>query len=92
MAASPEFKIYNPAGEYEAACKHAETAAAIVSFLGHGSAVKWHHTKLIWTEGVDGKAGESYDAAATTMYARITEYGEAKYRENEKHRTLTYYH
>lgn len=69
--ATPELKIYNADGEYTAACRHAEDAAAIVSLFGRNAKVKWHHVRTIWTEGVDGVAADSYDLAAARMHERI---------------------
>lgn len=72
MAASPRYKIYNPSGEYVAACKYLEDSAAMVSFLGSGAQVKDGHSKVIWTEGSEEiLAGESYDVAASTMSERV---------------------
>jgi hypothetical protein len=85
-----KWKIYNPSGEYVAACAYAEDAAALASVLGDGTTVRADHSKAwtCWTEGVDGNAYESYDEAAAHMRSRLTElqrshytkhYGEAAY-------------
>jgi len=79
MATSPEFKIYGPGGEYEAACKHAETAAAICALLGNGTKIRWCHRHILWTEGKDGLAGESYGVVAHTVHARIAQINQAAY-------------
>lgn len=72
MAATPQFKVYNPNGEYVAACKHPEDAAAIVALYGGGKIYSHGHSKrsLVYTDGVDGVAGESYDAVAAFIYAK----------------------
>lgn len=68
MAAAPKWKVYRN-GEYVAACKYAEDAAAMVSVAG--GTVKLNHNKVVWVEGEeDQSAGESYDEAAATMIAR----------------------
>jgi hypothetical protein len=63
MARSPEFKIYDAAGAYQAACKEPELAAAVVAVLGEGSTIRHGHLSkdIVWTEGKDGFAAESYD-------------------------------
>lgn len=66
MAGSPKWKVYDADGEYRAACKYLEEAACLVDFLGDGSTIRAGHDKrwTVWTEGKDGKAGESYDVVA----------------------------
>lgn len=72
MASSPRFKVYTREGEYVAACKHAEHAAAIVGLEGEGATVRLDHKHIIWREGAeDGCALESYDYAAEIMHSRI---------------------
>lgn len=71
MAISPQFKIYN-GKEYVAACKYAEDAAALVAVLGEGASIRYGHSLVVWREGQEFEsAGESYDGAAETMFARI---------------------
>jgi tRNA A37 threonylcarbamoyltransferase TsaD len=73
MAASPKFKIYDAAGQYQAACHEPEAAAALVSFYGDGATIRdGHQAKhTVWTEGRDGAAGESYDHVAEIIEQRI---------------------
>lgn len=74
MAGSPNLKVYNPSGEYVAACKYGEDAAQIVSSYGDGATVRDGHNKksTVWTEGSeDFSAGESFDSAALLMIQRI---------------------
>lgn len=71
MAASPRLKIYNPAGDYVAACKHGEDAACLMAFYGDGATIRSGHSKIVWTEGGEAQpAGESYDFVATTVFER----------------------
>lgn len=68
MAATPEWKVYRN-GEYVAACKYAEDAAALVSMAG--GIVKHGHSLIVWREGSEKfSAGESYDGAARIMEKR----------------------
>jgi hypothetical protein len=74
MAGSPIWKVYTDANEYIASCKYLEDAAILVA--GQGSAettIRYGHarTHIIWTEGKDGKAFESYDAVAVIGLARV---------------------
>ena len=73
MAASPQWKVYDPNGVYQAACKEIEAAAAVVSFYGDGSTIKLRHGDVVWMEGLynDGIACENYDGCAAVVYGRI---------------------
>ena len=74
MAGSPQFKVYGPANQYEAAVKHAEVAAMLVATLGDGWTVRNGHAKrdIVWTEGAEQfSAAESYDGAAEVMHIRM---------------------
>lgn len=72
MAGAPVYKVYRD-GKYVAACKHVEDAAMLVA--GHdGATIRHGHTFIVFTEGVDGRAGESYDAVydiVNERYARL---------------------
>jgi hypothetical protein len=82
MARSPEFKIYDAAGEYQAACKEPELAAAVVAVLGEGSTIRHGHLSkdIVWTEGKDGHAAESYDLTRD----RILETLSARHQEQNR--------
>ena len=73
MAASPIFKVYDYEGTYQAACHDMAAAACLVSFYGERSTIRYGHRKVIWTEGIDGTAADSYDSSAFTMSNRIKE-------------------
>lgn len=71
MAGSPSWKVYAPTGEYVAACKLVEDAAAIVALHGDGAKIKHGHGRALWTEGAEGQpAAESYDYVAQTVLDR----------------------
>lgn len=71
MAGSPRFKVYSASGEYVAACKYPDIAAAVVSVLGDGAQIRVQHRTVVWTEGSEViPAGESYDLVAETVYGR----------------------
>ena len=67
MAASPVIKVYQSTGEYLASFKYPEHAAMLVAGMGDkGATIREGHGKggIFWTEGIDGYAGESFDAVA----------------------------
>ena len=75
--ASPKYKVYK-GSEYVGCAKYAEDAAALVALQEDGS-VRLLHKYVLWTQGVDGDAGESYDAAAELMHQREREVNEKAY-------------
>lgn len=72
MAASPKWKIYDSHGVYQGCVKEVEAGAALMGFYGDGSTIREGHSKgsVVWTEGVDGEAGESYDVVAEKVACR----------------------
>lgn len=74
MAASPQWKVYNAAQEYKAACKDVEDAACLVSLYGDGGTIRLDHKLILWTEGSeDQQASESYDHVAEVVYRRLSD-------------------
>lgn len=72
MAAAPKYKVFNPVGQYVAACKLPEDAAAIVASYGDGAEIRVGHSvrDVVWREGQhDVSAGESYDYVALVVHA-----------------------
>lgn len=74
MATSPKFKVYNPGGEYVAACKYAGDAAAIVATYGEGAEIRLGHKRLLYKEGTvpEIQADDSYDAVAEYVLGRLS--------------------
>ncbi len=64
MAASPQWKLYSPAGWYMGSVKDLTLAGACMCVLGDGATVRRGHRKkdTVYTEGTDGDCGDSYDA------------------------------
>ncbi len=79
MAGSPNWKIFDDKGKYQAACKEPEAAACLMNFYGDGSTIRYGHQKrdIAWTEGVDGHAFESYDEVAERCLALVARIREA---------------
>ena len=65
MAATPVWKVYHADGEYLASVKYPEIGAMILAGLGGpGNTLRYGHHKVVWTEGQDGEAWQSYDEVA----------------------------
>lgn len=75
MAATHDWKVCNSDGEYVASFKHPSDAAAFVAILGEGATIRNKHARstVIWKEGTDGSAGESYDLVAERCFAKVRE-------------------
>lgn len=71
MGATPQWKVYDARGVYQAACKEIEAAAALVGFYGDGATIRHGHGKTVWIEGVDGSAYESYDKVSIVTENRL---------------------
>jgi hypothetical protein len=57
MAGTPKYKVYDSEQEYQASCKRAEDAAALVSLYGDGSTIRLGHGIVLWREGAEEGAG-----------------------------------
>ncbi len=77
MAGSPAYKVFNRDREYIAACKHVQDAACLCALWGEGATIK-HSGRIVWREGVDGHAADSYDVVATHVSYKIWEYWDRK--------------
>lgn len=73
MARAPRFKVYTADGEYVAACKYPEDGAAILAAYGAGATIRDGHAKsdVVFTNGIDGDAGNSYDEVQTIVAERL---------------------
>jgi hypothetical protein len=72
VAISPRWKVYDKIGNYVAACKDIEAAAALVALYGDGASIRDRHTGIVWREGKESTpAFESYDTVALTVWGRI---------------------
>jgi len=72
MAASPEFKVYDSSGKYQAACKEIAAAVSLMGLYGEGSTIRHRHGFIAWTEGKDGDSmALGYDAAEKLILDRL---------------------
>jgi hypothetical protein len=71
MASTPQFKIYDSAGVYQAACKEIEAAAVLITFYGTGATIRDGHSRIVWAEGHESQSAyESLDFVAETVNNR----------------------
>jgi hypothetical protein len=73
MASTPRWKVYNSQGQYIAATKHVEDAAALAALNGNGSTIRDGHSKsdIRWIEGSESfSASESYDRVCIVVTER----------------------
>lgn len=75
MAATHDWKVCNSDGEYVASFKHPSDAASFVGILGEGATIRHKHARstVLWTEGKDGSASESYDEVAERCFSKVRE-------------------
>lgn len=71
MGASPQWKVYTTEGEYVASTKHTEGASLLMSLYGNGATIRFDHRKIVWTEGLDGNACQSYDYTAMIINRKL---------------------
>ena len=73
MAASPRWKVRDHLGDYVAAFKHIEDAAAFTALLGNGATISERHGPKLWIEGGESQpAAESYDHVANVVMYRLS--------------------
>lgn len=68
---TPPFTVYNPQGEYIAACKYSEDAAALVRRQGEGATIRYRHKRTVWTHGAEPNDDGRDDTAAIIMHRRL---------------------
>ena len=82
MATSPQWKVYDATGTYQAACHDIEAAAILATFysdnseVSPGATIRLGHRLIVWTEGptedgCDGRGTDSYDEVAERAEERI---------------------
>lgn len=76
MAGTPRYKVYDADGTYIAATKEVEHAAMLLAGLNSsGATIRDGHRRadVLWTDGVDGVAGDSFDEVAILAGQRLTD-------------------
>lgn len=74
MASSPKWKVYDPNGDYMASTKEIAGSALLMSLYGEGSTIRYDHRTIVWTEGADGEAAQSYDGTAEVIASRLPQW------------------
>jgi hypothetical protein len=72
MGHSPQWKIYTRDNEYVASTKNTEGASLLAGYYGNGTTIRFDHRKVVWTEGTDGNAADSYDKMNEVIMGRVT--------------------
>jgi hypothetical protein len=67
MAASPQWKVYDKHGAYQAACKEPEAAVVLAEWYGDGAVIRVGHRHVVWTVGADRYDG--FDDAVKKILA-----------------------
>lgn len=64
------FSIYSAGNEFLGEIVYPEESLMLVGVLGEGATIKYRGS-IVWTEGVNGKATDSYDYAADFIRLQI---------------------
>lgn len=72
MGHSPQWKIYTRDNEYVASTKNTDTASLVAGYYGDGTTIRFDHRKVVWTEGTDGSAANSYDETNEIIMSRVS--------------------
>jgi hypothetical protein len=71
MPVSPKWKVYTPEKNYVASVADTEGASLLMDLYGDGSTIRLGHKIIVWTEGKDGQASQSYDQTANKIQERL---------------------
>lgn len=64
------FRIHHRDGHLVAATEFAEDAAAVVATHGEGTTIRVRK-RIVYRDGVDGDAAQSYDQVADVVWRRV---------------------
>lgn len=68
---APQWKIFDQTGLYMGSLHDPTDAAFVIANYSTGAQVRFGRKDVVWTEGVDGMAGESFDVAVALMFCRL---------------------
>ena len=71
MGASPKWKVYDASNQQVASVRDTEGASLVMRLYGTGATIRLDHRRIVWTEGADGNASESYDETAIKIQERL---------------------
>jgi len=66
-----DYHVFNAGGIHVASTLHVEEAACLMSFLGEGATIRTVYETIIYTEGKDAKAWESYDEVVNIVFDNL---------------------
>lgn len=67
-------KVYDPSGEQFAEVSDYAAGALLMSLYGEGSTIRLKNV-ILWLEGADGNAAESYDNTSFIIAERLRKVG-----------------
>ena len=70
---APQWKIFDQTNLYMGSLHDATDAAAVIANYSKGAQVRFGRKDVVWTEGDDGFAGDSFDGAVEKMFERLGE-------------------
>lgn len=73
MAGSPRWKVYSASDEYIGSCKYLEDAAALCGMRDNRATIRDGHRRIVFTQGIDGNAGDSYDDTREIVLSRTSD-------------------
>ncbi len=84
---APQWKIFDQTGLYMGSLHDPTDAAAVIANYSKGAQVRFGRDvdDAVWTEGVDGFAGESFDGATEKMLERLDRIRVKRKREAAEH-------
>ena len=70
---TPQWKIFDQTGLFMGSLHDPTDAAFVIANYSTGAQVRFGRDRqdTVWTEGVDGEAGESFDVAVALMFCRL---------------------
>jgi len=81
MAGSPAYKVYTKQGEYVAACKQPEDAAAVAQMHGVGSTIRYMHGVVLYTWTPEDARNPQPGTTGVVVRHALHEYQAKKYAE-----------
>ena len=81
---APQWKIFDQTGLYMGSLHDPTDAAFVIANYSKGAQVRFGRRDVVWTEGDDGFAGESFDTAVALMFCRLEDIRLQRRKAHEK--------
>jgi len=75
MAGAPRWKVFDADKRYQASVKEPEAGAALLGSIYPGGTLRLGHSHVVFTDGVDGDAVDSWDVVARAALAALEQVG-----------------